>query len=113
MHIESGLIEGSRVDDKWRPLYDYGAVSVSSEVQFASAFADAPSVVVGLAKFDMEQGRHQIVAVHATNITPEGFTMVIESGLNTQLESVAAFWIAYGVAKPQQPRPVKLSVGRG
>lgn len=100
MRIDSGRVESGRSgsrDPDW-PHYDYEARSSTIPVQFEPAFEGTPTVVVGLSKVEWETNGHKMVAVQAQGVTPEGFDLLIESGRNTKLETVAAFWLAYSAA---------------
>lgn len=97
MRVESGLVEAAQRghrDPDW-PHHERRSTSSTVEVHFDPTFEGMPSVVVGLSKVEWDQQGHKLVEVRAEDVTAEGFTLVIESGPNTRLAAVTAFWIAY------------------
>ena len=95
MWMQTGVIEGSRADDDWN-LYEWEAASLQRQVNFERPFSKPPRVVVGLTSFAMEQNGYKFVSASVGGVTSEGFEIVFESGRNTQLEKVGAFWLAHG-----------------
>lgn len=70
-------------------------MNTAHQITFARPYTAAPKVVIWLKDLDMAKGKNKRVAAFATNITPTGFTININTWGDSILYSGAASWIAY------------------
>ncbi|GLA25390.1 hypothetical protein CBS147346_2907 [Aspergillus niger] len=63
------------------------------------SFAEPPKVLVWLQGFDMDKRKDWRIAVHASNISSEGFDIHIDTWGDSILYSASASWIAYPADK--------------
>jgi hypothetical protein len=71
----------------------------TQRVIFERSFTEPPKVVVWLQGFDMDKQKNWKIAVHASNITSEGFNIHIDTWGDSTLYSGSASWIAYPADK--------------
>jgi hypothetical protein len=72
----------------------------TQRVVFERSFKEPPKVVVWLQGFDMDKDKNWKIAVHASNISNEGFDIHIDTwGGDSTLYSGSASWIAYPADK--------------
>ncbi len=65
-------------------------------VAFERDFSTAPVVQVGLVGIDASKEDNLRVSVRAEEITALGFTLCVETWLNTKIWSVEVSWLAIG-----------------
>jgi hypothetical protein len=65
-------------------------------VAFAAAFSAPPVVQLGVVGLDASKDDNLRLKVRAEDITPSGFTVMIETWLHTQLWAVDVSWLAIG-----------------
>ena len=70
--------------------------SFEVEVEFASAFSNAPVVHLGLTGFDSAKDDSPRISLKAKNITASGFVAEISTWAATRLYSVEFSWLAIG-----------------
>lgn len=68
-----------------------------SSVRFEKPFRQVPLVQVGLAGFDISNRDSARLAVATSNVTSEGFDIVLSTWLHTRLWRADVNWIAVGV----------------
>jgi hypothetical protein len=73
-----------------------GVRSFRYEVVFGRPFASYPVVHVGLVGLDASKDDNLRVRVRALDITSLGFTLQVETWLNTKIWSVETSWLAIG-----------------
>jgi hypothetical protein len=66
-------------------------------IKFHDKFMEVPQIVVGLSCLDVGKGHNTRTAVSATDITTEGFTMVIKTWSDTILFQADVTWVAMGI----------------
>jgi hypothetical protein len=66
------------------------------DIVFASSFAVAPVVQLGLTGFDIDQRDTSRITLKAQNITESGFQAVIATWAATRVYSVEFNWLAIG-----------------
>ncbi|OQD80181.1 hypothetical protein PENANT_c038G09782 [Penicillium antarcticum] len=71
----------------------------TKRIIFENSFTKPPKVVVWLQGFDMDKHKCWKIAVHASNISSEGFDVHIDTWGESQLYSGSASWIAYPADK--------------
>jgi hypothetical protein len=71
----------------------------TKRVIFERSFKEPPKVVVWLQGFDMDKHKNWKIAVHASNISSEGFDLHIDTWGDSALYSGSASWIAYPADK--------------
>uniref|UniRef100_A0A4E9E819 Peptidase metallopeptidase domain-containing protein n=1 Tax=Gibberella zeae TaxID=5518 RepID=A0A4E9E819_GIBZA len=67
----------------------------SRRINFAREFKGTPKVVVWLSLLDMDKNRNWRVLATASDVSPQGFTMNIDTWADTILYAATAHWIAY------------------
>lgn len=70
--------------------------SFSYVVQFDSPFSYLPLVHVGIAGFDIDNKDSSRLSVRAEEITTNGFTLIIQTWMHTQVYKVEVSWLALG-----------------
>lgn len=70
-------------------------------VRFAEAFVDAPSVMVSMSMWDMDQKTNSRADISADEITPEGFHLVFKTWGDTRVARIRADWLAIGRVKDE------------
>ena len=65
-------------------------------VPFASPFSAPPVVQAGLTGFDIDQSTSARVSVSVTNISADGFEIVLTTWLDTLVYSTEVSWLAIG-----------------
>jgi hypothetical protein len=73
-----------------------GVRSFRYEVVFGRPFSSFPVVHVGLVGLDVSKDDNLRVRVRALEITSLGFTLQVETWLNTKIWSVETSWLAIG-----------------
>jgi len=68
-----------------------------ASVRFEKPFRQMPLVQVGLAGFDISNRDAARLAVATSNVTNEGFDIVLSTWLHTRLWRADVNWIAVGV----------------
>lgn len=71
----------------------------TKRVIFARSFTEPPKVVVWLQGFDMDKHQDWKIAVHASDVSTEGFNIHISTWGDSTLYSGSACWIAYPADK--------------
>ncbi|MTH78555.1 H-type lectin domain-containing protein [Paracoccus aestuariivivens] len=66
------------------------------EIHFDQPFAEAPTVQVGLAMWDIGVNANQRVDIKATQITTEGFRVEFRTWGDTRVARVRVNWLAIG-----------------
>ena len=67
-------------------------------VRFDESFRDTPIVQIGLSMWDIDNQQNQRVDIQATEIAPDGFTIVFKTWGDTRVARVRAEWLAIGAA---------------
>ncbi|KAI6747861.1 hypothetical protein HG531_008403 [Fusarium graminearum] len=67
----------------------------SRRINFAREFEGTPKVVVWLSLLDMDKNSNWRVLATASDVSPQGFTMNIDTWADTILYAATAHWIAY------------------
>ena len=78
-------------DHPWQNLQQ----KTSRQITFERAYLSPPKVIVWLNSLDLASGKGWRVSATATDVTPTGFTLHIDSWSDTVIYSAAAAWIAY------------------
>lgn len=73
-----------------------GTRSYRYPVQFERAFAATPIVQLGVVGLDSSKDDNLRLRVRAEEISEQGFTIVVETWLHSQLWSVDVSWLAIG-----------------
>lgn len=73
-----------------------GSRVFTANVSFASAFAFAPVVHLGITGFDMDQCASGRVSVKAVEITAAGFTVEVTTWRDSCVYAVELDWLAIG-----------------
>jgi hypothetical protein len=84
--------------DHWSLLEPAGGVrrSFAQPIVFERQFGVPPLVHVGLVGIDASKDDNLRLSVRAEQITEYGFTLRVETWLNTQIWSVEVSWLAIG-----------------
>ena len=85
--------------DNWSLLEPAGGVrrNCRQAVLFERQFASAPLVHVGVVGIDASKDDNLRLSVRAESITPHGFTLSVETWLNTKIWTVEVSWLAIGI----------------
>ncbi|KAF4452084.1 metalloprotease protein [Fusarium austroafricanum] len=67
----------------------------SRRINFDRPFSSPPKVVIWLSQLDMDKNKNWRVDATATNITPTGFTLNLNTWADTILYAASANWVAY------------------
>lgn len=87
--------------DKNLPMWAQdGDRVVRVDITFARAFADVPSVTLGLTGIDAAHDQNLRYALKALDIKREGFAMEFSTWSDTHIARASASWLAIGKAKP-------------
>jgi H-type lectin domain len=73
-----------------------GCRQFSLSVSFAYPFSYPPVVHIGLTGFDMDQSTSPRISASVTNISSEGFAIVLTTWQNTLVYSAEVDWLAVG-----------------
>ncbi len=73
-----------------------GRRGFSNRVVFDAPFNSAPVVHVGVVGLDVSKDDNLRLSVRAEDITTQGFTLRVETWLNTKIWSVEVSWLAIG-----------------
>jgi hypothetical protein len=65
-------------------------------VTFREAFAEAPSVMVGISMWDLDQKTNTRADIGTENVTAQGFHMVFRTWGDTRVARIRADWTAIG-----------------
>ncbi len=65
-------------------------------VRFDQPFAAPPAVMVALDMWDIANDANQRIDIHAEEITPEGFEIVLRTWGDTRIARARAAWTAIG-----------------
>jgi hypothetical protein len=79
-----------------RPMSSIAPLSILSAVAQLSSFAAAPIVQLGVVGLDSSKDDNLRLRVRAEEISEQGFTIVVETWLHSQLWSVDVSWLAIG-----------------
>ena len=81
---------------EWTLREGEGPRSYTQSVQFDRAFSAPPVVQLGVCGVDASKDHNLRLRTRAEDIQPSGFTLVVETWLQTQLWSVEVSWLAIG-----------------
>ncbi len=73
-----------------------GERSIAVNIRFSEAFLDPPTVMVGLAMWDLGQGTNARGDLSTRRITPTDFEIVFKTWEDTRVARIRADWIAIG-----------------
>jgi len=96
MRIESGRMAADKNDPEWRLLEGKGKRTYDKHINFGQSFSGSPKIVLGLTYVDFINDSNHRIKVYALNITPNGFTIQIETWADTHIWAAGVDWIAYG-----------------
>ena len=65
-------------------------------ITFDAAFGTPPVVQLGVVGLDVSKDDNLRLSVRAENISAQGFTLSVETWLNTKIWSVEVSWLAIG-----------------
>jgi hypothetical protein len=84
--------------DNWSLLEPAGGLRrrCRQPILFERRFAVPPLVHVGVVGIDASKDDNLRLSVRAENITEQGFTLSVETWLNTKIWSVEVSWLAIG-----------------
>lgn len=96
-----GIVQGSRVlfsdfADGGQMWTGQGNRESRHIVTFREAFADVPSVMVGISMWDLDQKTNSRADIAAENVTAEGFHLVFRTWGDTRVARIRADWTAIG-----------------
>ncbi|EPQ29003.1 uncharacterized protein PFL1_03293 [Pseudozyma flocculosa PF-1] len=86
---------GTKASQDIRPGSAVTGESLDQEIKFAAPFARPPKVVVSLTGFDINRDSTVRAKVYATDITPTGFKIHLETWADTSSFNIMASWLAY------------------
>ncbi|HTQ04362.1 MAG TPA: H-type lectin domain-containing protein [Polyangiaceae bacterium] len=92
----SAVVSLGSLLDGWTLLDGSGTRTFRHAVMFEHAFSAPPLVHVGVAGLDASKDDNLRLRVRAEDITRTGFSVVVETWLNTQLWAVDVSWLAIG-----------------
>lgn len=69
------------------------------KITFARAYSTTPKVVVWLSCIDLSSGKNWRVKTFATDVSPVGFTIHIDTWADSILYTAVASWVAYSAGK--------------
>lgn len=98
LNLLSAVVVLDSTLDGWTLLEPAGGVrrSFRQPIEFEQSFAARPLVHVGVVGVDVSKDDNFRLSVRAEDITRYGFSLRVETWLNTQIWSVEVSWLAIG-----------------
>lgn len=102
--IRTGLVNGNRADLDWHldtvpklapRSTDRVERNVYRKITFDPPFSATPHVLVAITTIDASNESHLRLIAMPGDVTPEGFTLTIQTWSDTQLYWVQVEWLAY------------------
>jgi len=96
-----GIAQGSRVlfsdyADGGVMWTGHGPRERRQQVIFDQAFLEAPTVMVTISMWDLDQQTNARADIAAENVTPAGFDLVFKTWGDTRIARIRADWTAIG-----------------
>ena len=71
-------------------------------IKFAESFRTAPTVMVGISMWDLDQKTNQRADISAENISDKGFDLVFRTWGDTRVARIRADWTAIGALRDDE-----------
>jgi hypothetical protein len=92
--VQSGTAIAGMSTPGWTLLTGTGKRTFRQPIKFTQPFQRAPTVLVSLSEFDIINAANARLIVSAQEVTPEGFTTVIETWADGQVYHAGVNWLA-------------------
>jgi len=96
--MRSAVVQLGSLAPDWTLLEGNGPRGVAHTVTFEHPFSSPPIVHLGVVGVDASRDHNLRLRTRAENITAAGFTLVLETWLESQLWSVDVSWLAIGLS---------------